>query len=258
MFISTQELEKIYQDDSVLILDARSYKDYSNGHIPGAVSLDLFSFHWADTSEKGLISFGEHMRKILSYAGVDENKKIIFYDNTSGMLAARGVWMCLYFSHPDVQMLDGGLSKWNEENLPTVSESTTYTPSNLTTQIDPSIIIGFEELNENIGKVTIIDARSPDEYDGTTPRAARGGHVPTAKNIDWNNNLDDSGKLKSDNELQSLYTMDKDTPIVTICQVAFRAANSYLSLKKIGFKNVKVYLGSWGEWGNNLNLPIEK
>ena len=258
MFISTQDLEKIYQDNSVLILDARSYKDYSKAHIPSAVSLDLFSFHWADTSEKGLISFGEHMRKILSYAGVDENKKIIFYDNTSGMLAARGVWMCLYFSHPDVQMLDGGLSKWNGENLPTVSESTTYTPSNLTTQIDPSIIIGFEELNENIGKVTIIDARSPDEFNGIVPRAARGGHIPTAKNIDWNNNLDDSGKLKSDKELESLYQMDKDAPIVTYCQGAYRAANSYLSMKKLGFKNVKVYLGSWGEWGNNLDLPIEK
>ena len=166
--------------------------------------------------------------------------------------------MCLYFSHPDVLMLDGGLSKWTGENLPTVTESTIYKPSNLTTSIDPSIIIGFEELNENIGKVTIIDARSPDEFDGTMPRAARGGHIPTAKNIDWNNNLDDSGKLKSDSELESLYTMDKEYPIVTYCQGAYRAANSYLSLKKIGFKNVKVYLGSWGEWGNDLNLPIEK
>ena len=119
MFISTNELEKLHQDDSVLIVDARSYKDYSNGHIPGSVSLDLFSFHWADTSQKGLVSFGEHMRKILSYAGIDENKKIIFYDDVTGMLAARGVWMCLYFSHPDVKMLDGGISKWTRENLPT-------------------------------------------------------------------------------------------------------------------------------------------
>ena len=257
MFISTQELEKIYDDDSVLILDARSYKDYSKGHIPGAVSLDLFSFHWADTSQKGLVSFGEHMRNVLSYAGVDENKKIVFYDDVTGMLAARGVWMCLYFSHSDVQLLDGGLSKWTGANLPTVTESTIYKPSNLTTPLDPSIIIGFEELNANIGKVTIIDARSPDEFNGVTPRAARGGHIPTAKNIDWNNNLDESGKLKSDDELQSLYQMDKDVPLVTYCQGAYRAANSYLSLKKIGFKNVKVYLGSWGEWGNKMDLPIE-
>ena len=216
MFISTQELEKIYKDDSVLIIDARSYKDYSKAHIPGAVSLDLFSFHWADTSQKGIQSFGEHMRKILSYAGVDENKKIIFYDNTSGMLAARGVWMCLYFSHPDVQMLDGGISKWSGENLPTVSESTIYKPSNLTTPLNPSIIIGFEELNANIGKVTIIDARSPEEFDGTTPRAARGGHIPTAKNIDWNENLDDSGKFKSDDQLESLYQMDKELSLIHI------------------------------------------
>jgi thiosulfate/3-mercaptopyruvate sulfurtransferase len=155
-------------------------------------------------------------------------------------------------------MLDGGLSKWTGENLPTVTESTIYKPSNLTTSIDPAIIIGFEELNENIDKVTIIDARSPDEFDGTIPRAARGGHIPTAKNIDWNNNLDDSGKLKSDEKLDSLYQMDKESEIVTYCQGAYRAANSFLSLKKLGFKNVKVYLGSWGEWGNNLNLPIEK
>ena len=162
------------------------------------------------------------------------------------MLAARGVWMCLYFSHPDVQMLDGGLSKWTRENLPTETESTIYKPSNLTTPLDPSIIIGFEELNENIGKITIIDARSPDEFNGTTPRAARGGHIPTAKNIDWNNNLDDSGKLKSDEELESLYQMDKDSPIVTYCQGAYRAANSYLSLKKLRFQKCQSLLGLLG------------
>ena len=164
--------------------------------------------------------------------------------------------MCLYFSHPNVQMLDGGISKWTRENLPTISDSTIYKPSNLTTPLDPSIIIGFEELNENIGKVTIIDARSPDEFDGTIPRAARGGHIPTAKNIDWTNNLDDSGKMKSDKELESIYQLDRESQIITYCQGGYRAANSYLSLKKLGFKNVKVYLGSWGEWGNKMNLPI--
>ena len=203
------------------------------------------------------MSFGEHMRKILSYAGIDENKKIIFYDNVTGMLAARGVWMCLYFSHPDVQMLDGGYSKWSTENLPIQTESIIYKPSKLSTPIDPSILIGFGELNENLGKITLIDARSSDEFDGTIPRAARGGHIPTAIKIYWNYNIYDSCKLKSDENLETLYKLDKDSQVVTYCQGAYRAANSFLALKSIGYKNVKVYLGSWGEWGNKLDLPVE-
>ena len=257
MLISKEDLEQIFQEKDVLVVDARSFGEYSKGHIPGAVNLDLFAFHWFDTSQNGIDSFNVQTRKLLSFAGNDEKKKIVFYDNVSGMLAARGVWLCQYFSHPDVCMLDGGFKVWEVGKLPTQTEPTKYSPSNLTTPIDTSIISGFEYIKENIGKITIIDARSKDEFEGTIPRAARGGHIPTAINIDWNKNLED-GSFKNDEGLASLYEMSKDTQIVTYCQGAYRAANSFLALEKIGFKNVKVYLGSWGEWGNNLDLPIEK
>ena len=256
MLISKEDLEQIFQEKDVLVVDARSFGEYSKGHIPGAVNLDLFAFHWFDTSQNGIDSFNVQTRKLLSFAGIDEKKKIVFYDNVSGMLAARGVWLCQYFSHPDVCMLDGGFKVWEVGKLPTQTEPTKYSPSNLTTPIDTSIISGFEYIKENIGKITIIDARSKDEFEGTIPRAARGGHIPTAINIDWNKNLED-GSFKNDEGLASLYEMSKDTQIVTYCQGAYRAANSFLALKKIGFKNVKVYLGSWGEWGNNLELPVE-
>jgi len=77
--------------------------------------LDLFSFHWIDTSQDGISSFNEQFKKIFSHVGVSEEKKVVFYDNVSGMLAARGVWLLEYFSHDNVSMLDGGFIKWKNE-----------------------------------------------------------------------------------------------------------------------------------------------
>ena len=257
MLISTAELHQILNDDNVLVIDSRSYKEYSQGHIPGAVNLDLFAFHWIDTSETGIISFNEQMRKILSYAGIDENKKVIFYDNISGMLAARGVWLCLYFSHPNSFMLNGGLKKWIAEKFDQETKSNISNPTNLTTPIDASILVGAQYVEKNIGKSIIIDARSSEEFDGRIARAARIGHIPSAINLDWAKNVDESGQFKSDEELLKRYKLDKESEVITYCQGAYRAANSFLTLKKLGFKNVKVYLGSWGEWGNRLDLPLE-
>ena len=99
--------------------------------------------------------------------------------------------------------------------------------------------------------------RSKGEFDGTLVRAARAGHIPTSTNIDWNENISKDGTMEKNAVLSEIYQLPRDAEIVTYCQGAYRAANTYVALKKIGFKNVKVYLGSWGEWGNELGLPIE-
>jgi thiosulfate/3-mercaptopyruvate sulfurtransferase len=91
-----------------IIIDTRSFSEYKNGHVPGAVNIDLFQLHWFDTSKRGIEDFNRQTRILLSNIGIQRESEVIFYDNVSGISAARGVWLLLYFSHKMVSMLDGG------------------------------------------------------------------------------------------------------------------------------------------------------
>jgi len=257
MLIQTSELEKTLDDSNLIIIDARSFKEYLEGHIPGAVNLDLFAFHWFDTTKEGIESFNKQMLQLFSFVGITNEKKIIFYDEVSGMLAARGVWLLMYFSHPQAFMLDGGMKKWKKEKLSLETKANGFKPAKFSGKINSELVASFEYIKKNLNQIQIIDARSHDEYDGTILRAARKGHIPTAINVDWNLNVADDGTLKKDNDLLALYKIPKDSEVVTYCQGAYRAANAFLALKKIGFKKVRVYLGSWAEWANRLELPVE-
>src|SRR5690242_13929642 len=106
MLISAKDVIKILDDPKLILIDTRSYKDYSEGHIPGAVNLDFFYYHWFDTSKDGMKAFNTQMRNLFSILGVTEEKTIVFYDDVSGMSAARGVWLLTYFSHENAFMLD--------------------------------------------------------------------------------------------------------------------------------------------------------
>ena len=201
MLISTSELNSFLDDPNVIITDTRSFKEYSEGHIPGAVHLDLFAFHWIDTSKDGIENFNKQTQNLFSILGVSSEKKVVFYDSVSGMLAARGVWMLMYFSHKNVVMLDGGISKWQKENLPTETKPNGFKPSDFSGAINSEIISGFENIRDNLDSVKILDARSSGEYDGSVVRAAQSGHIPNSINIDWNQNLKEDGTFKTDEEL---------------------------------------------------------
>lgn len=257
MFITVSELAKTLKDPNLILVDTRSYKEYSVEHIPGAVNLDLFYYHWSDTSKEGMKAFDMEMQKLLSYVGIATGKKVVFYDEVSGMSAARGVWLLLYFSHTQVFMLDGGMKKWKSENLPLETKTNGFKPAKFSGKINKNIVVGYEYIKKNLNKIKLVDARSKEEFNGTVIRAARSGHIPNAINMDWNLNISEDGTMKDNKSLSELYQQIlQDEEIVTYCQGGYRAANSFLALKKLGFKNVRVYLGSWGEWGNRLELPV--
>ena len=256
MFIDANDLKKILGDSNLVLVDTRSYKEYLTEHILGAVNLDLFYYHWFDTSKEGMKAFDTEMQKLLSYVGITREKKVVFYDEVSGMSAARGVWLLIYFSHPQAFMLDGGMKKWKSLGFPLETKTNGFKPAKFSGKVNKDVFAGFEYIKKNLDRIKLIDARAKEEFDGTVIRAARSGHIPNAINIDWNLNIADDGTMKHNKSLSELYNLSQDDEIITYCQGGYRAANSFLALKKLGFKNVKVYVGSWGEWGNRLDLPV--
>jgi thiosulfate/3-mercaptopyruvate sulfurtransferase len=241
-----------------LLVDARPFHDYVAGHIPGAVNIDLMQFHWLDTSKKGIKDFNRQSRLLLSNIGVTQGRLVVFYESISGPSAARGVWLLSYFSHRKVAMLDGGFEKWKSLKFPVETRTNQFVHSEFKGRIDPRVMATVTEVKSFVSskRGILIDSRSIEEYTGKVSRAAMVGHIPGAINIDWNDNIRD-GVFKSRKELQQLYPFPKDSEVITYCQGGYRAANSFVVLKMMGFRRVKMYLGSWGEWGNSTRLPVD-
>lgn len=259
LLISTKELACILKPQKLLLVDTRSFSEYSQGHIPGAINIDLFQFHWIDTSKLGIREFIRQSRILLSNIGIKSDKYVIFYDNDAGMSAARGVWLLLFFSHKKVSLLDGGFDKWKKDGHTVETKVNPFITSNYMGKPDFSVLATADEIKKSLKKTgfKVIDARSKEEYNGPYVRAARRGHIPNAINIDWQENL--QGEVfKTTEQLSKIYSrIPKNSQVVTYCQGGYRAAHSFVAFKLLGYKKVKMYLGSWGEWGNRQDLPTE-
>jgi thiosulfate/3-mercaptopyruvate sulfurtransferase len=261
LVISSDELHSLIEKGGrhLLVVDTRSFAEYAQGHVPGAVNIDLMQFHWIDTSKDGIRQFNRQARMLLSNIGVSKNRFVVFYDNVSGPSAARGVWLLLYFSHSKVAMLDGGIEEWKEK-YGTETNTNPFRHAEFRGRPDPKVLADYNAIRSAVKskKTVILDARSKEEYDGTAVRAARAGHIPRAVNIDWNDNVRGQ-RFKDSGDLEKMYSkIPKDAQVITYCQGGYRAANSFVVLKMLGYKNVKMYLGSWGEWGNRTDLPVSK
>ena len=158
-----------------IIVDARSFSEYKSGHIPGAINIDLFQLHWFDTSKRGIKDFNRQTRILLSRIGIQSDSHLVFYENVSGILAARGVWLLLYFSHQKVGILDGGFEKWKTDGYPIEVKSNPLTYYKFKGKVNKNVLATVREIRRSLKdkNMIILDARSKEEYVGSDVRAAK-------------------------------------------------------------------------------------
>jgi len=272
VLVTTDWLAEHLNDDGVVVAEVDENPElYDEGHIAGAVKL-----HWRDDLqdpvERDLVD-KPTFERLLSERGIANDTTLVLYGDKNNWFAAYAYWYLKIYGHGDVRILDGGRQKWADEGR----ELTTKTPQPQQADYeakerDESIRTYRDSVRAQIGEQSkaLVDVRSPQEYAGELiappgyeqEGAQRAGHIPTAASIPWATAVRDDGTFKSADELRELYEGKGVTPekeVTAYCRIGERSAHTWFVLRELlGYETVKNYDGSWTEWGNLVDVPIEK
>lgn len=262
LIITPETLIEKLDDSELIIIDTRTLEDYQEGHLPKARHMDLFRLRLKESSDAAMSAFIQTMEHVLTDAGITPDTKVVFYDDVSGMRAARGVFIVEYFGYHNAAILDGGIKAWQKAGGDVTQALHEPSPGAFTANPVEDLLANCQYLLHSLEReeVIILDTRRAAEHSGEEVRAARGGHIPRSVNIEWKENLDGNGAFKSAEALNALYNVHGVTPdkeIITYCQGGYRSSNTWLALKLIGYPRVRNYLASWAEWGERTDTPID-
>jgi len=279
VLVTTQWVEEHKDDPGLRIVESdEDVLLYEQGHVPGAVKLDWHT-DLQDSVVRDYVN-RERFEELLSERGIGNDTTVIFYGDKNNWWATYAFWVFQLFGHTNAKIMDGGRQKWIAENRPLSKDTPNYQRTSYKApERNDAQIRAFRDqvlglLNQDHKTIrqgsALVDVRSNPEYTGEMIHMAnypqegaqRGGHIPGARNIPWATAVQEDGTFKPVDELRAIYggkeiTPDKD--VVAYCRIGERSSHTWFVLTYLlGYPKVRNYDGSWTEWGNLVDVPIEK
>jgi thiosulfate/3-mercaptopyruvate sulfurtransferase len=270
VLVDAEWVEQHLDDPKVVLVEVdEDTAAYDKNHIRGAVRID-WKQDLQDQVRRDFVN-KQQFEKLLSEKGISNDDTVVLYGGNNNWFASYAYWYFKLYGHDNIKLLDGGRKKWELDSRELVDEQPKREKTSYTAKEPDTKIRAFrDEVVDAIGKLNLVDVRSPDEFSGKLlapahlpqEQSQRAGHVPTAKNIPWSKAANDDGTFRSDDELKTLYSDEgvdfaKDT--IAYCRIGERSAHTWFVLHEIlDQPQVKNYDGSWTEYGSLVGVPIEK
>ncbi|WP_148254569.1 sulfurtransferase [Aidingimonas lacisalsi] len=267
LIVEPDQLAAHLDNPELLIIDVPlKPENYAEGHVPGAVFLDHRRLLRGSGDIPTEVPDTEALSALFSSLGLTRDSHVVAYDDEGGGWAGRLLWTLELIGHERYSYLNGGIHAWRAEGLPQSVGDDSPVPSDYRAEIlNPAVTIDRESLQERLGEkgLAIWDARSPAEYDGEKGQNRHLGHIPGAVNMEWTDAMDRERALRIRDYVELVTELEAmgitpDMEVVTHCQSHHRSGFTWLVGKALGIERMRAYPGSWQEWGNRDDTPIER
>jgi len=260
--LEPESLVELLDQPNLLIVDLCNDSLYSRMHIPGAVHISPKELMSGSMPTPNKLPPQEKLEAMANSIGLTDDMHVIVYDDEGGGWAGRFIWTLDVIGHKNWSYLNGGLIAWHNEGHPTTTDVPTTKAVEREVSIDRSCMIDAEEIMASLSNNTlqIWDARSEAEYTGEKVFADKAGHIPGAILCEWTNMMDFKRNQRiHENALERLaeFGLSPNKPTITHCQTHHRSGFTYLLGRILGFDSIRAYDGSWAEWGNREDTPVE-